>query len=313
MNEFDLIQTIVRRARAAQRPDSVIGVGDDAAVVEIPHGYQLLVSTDTLNVNRHFLPEVEPAALGHKALAVSLSDIAAMGATPAWALLNLTISHQHPNWVREFAEGFGNLARAYDVALIGGDTTNGPTAVAVTVMGLAPTGTAIQRGDAKPGQDVWVTGMLGDAALGLKAQQKGISLTEEQAAALHKPHPPVRFAQSLRAYASAAIDVSDGLLADLGHICKASGVSAILEYDAIPAHTDQARLASLDGGDEYQLCFVADPGYRAQVRQHASEYGVTVAKIGETGASQGAQAVQLTQSGQPMLMPKRTGYVHFSD
>jgi len=225
LSEFGLIRHHFARL-GAQRGDVTLGVGDDCALLRPRPGHEVAVSIDTLVAGIHFLPEVDPQALGHKCLAVGLSDLAAMGAEPAWATLALTLPAEDPDWLRAFAAGFGALAQDYGVALVGGDTTHGPLSITVQVHGLVPAGQAIRRGGARPGDLIGVSGSLGDAALalqGLLSGQPPASLPPFLRERLERPSPRVALGLALRGLATAMIDLSDGLVADLGHILEESG------------------------------------------------------------------------------------------
>ena len=233
-SEFDLI------ARYFARPavNAVLGVGDDCALLNVTNGMDLAVSTDTMVSGTHFFPEVEPEHLGHKALAVNLSDMAAMGAMPYWAMLAITLPGVDHAWLGAFAKGFFDLAEEFNVSLVGGDTTRGPLALTVTIMGEVPAGAALRRSGAKAGNDIWVSGHIGDAALAVAHRHGRLQLEpadyEESVMHLYEPTPRVQLGQALRGMATSAIDISDGLLADLGHICRLSGVGATVELASIP-------------------------------------------------------------------------------
>jgi thiamine-monophosphate kinase len=290
MSEFDLIQTYFAHMTAA-RADVALGIGDDAALVSVPPGQQLALSVDTLVSGVHFLSSVSPRTLGHKALAVNLSDLAAMGAEPAWVTLALTLPEADPAWLAGFAEGFAALADRYGVALIGGDTTRGPLSLSVQIQGLVPEGAALRRAGAREGDGIYVTGSLGDAALCLELMQSSpaetgaIDLLRER---LERPQPRVEAGLGLRGLASSAIDISDGLLADLGHILEASGVGASLELERLPlsdTYTDWLAQGgdwslALTGGDDYELCFTAPEESGPQIERLAAELDLPISRIG---------------------------------
>ena len=313
--EFDLIARIRARAASA-RDDVVLGIGDDAAVVSVPAGRQLAVATDTLNVGVHFPEATAPADIGWKALAVNLSDLAAMGATPAWCTLSLSMPQGDAAWVDAFLDGFLSLAAMHDVALIGGDTTRGPLSVCVTVHGFVAPGQALRRDGARVGDEVWVSGTLGDAAGALVQWRADAAIDATLRARLDKPAPRVALGSALAGIAHAAIDVSDGLVADLGHVCAASGVAAEFDVDALPA--SQALQASFDGelrrelqaagGDDYELCFTAAAGMRETVERAAADAGVQVTRIGRIVEGEGVRA----HTAQGMAWsPSIAGYRHF--
>jgi len=225
LSEFDLIRAHFAHLGAG-RADVVLGVGDDCALLRVPAGQELAVSIDTLVAGVHFLPSVDPEALGHKCLAVGLSDLAAMGAEPAWATLALTLPREDPRWLGAFAAGFAALAREHGLALVGGDTTHGPLSISVQVHGLVPAGQAIRRAGARPGDLVGVSGTLGDAGLALRHLLAGEAVAADSRARLERPTPRVALGLALRGLATAMIDISDGLAADLGHILEESGAAS---------------------------------------------------------------------------------------
>jgi thiamine-monophosphate kinase len=302
--EFDLINAI--RARAARRRDDVaLGIGDDAALLEVPAGRQLVACTDTMVAGVHFLAGTAAEELGWKSLAVNLSDLAAMGADPAWALLSLTLPEADGGFVDRFAGGFVELAAAHDVALVGGDTTQGPLSITVTALGTVPRGGALTRGGACPGDAVFVTGTLGDAAGALRLLRDGGPGTGERTASrglsagLNRPGPRVGAGLALRGVASACIDISDGLLADLGHVCTASGVAAEVDVEALPvsaalrAAFDEAacRDFALVGGDDYELCFTAPADRGGEIASVFGRLGLRVSRIGRIGVGEGVRVL----------------------
>lgn len=314
MSEFDLI----RRHFTRPTPGATLGVGDDAALLRITPGMELAISTDMLVSGTHFLPDADPRLLGHKTLAVNLSDLAAMGAIPRWATLALSLPQADEGWLHAFSQGFFALADAHGVELIGGDTTRGPLNLCITIMGEVPAGAALRRDAAQVGDDIWVSGRLGDAALGLAHLQGKFVLPEMLCepclTALHCPQPRVALGLALRGIARSAIDVSDGLLADLGHIVASSGVGAELDFARVPmneaAHTLGAAAAQyvLCGGDDYELCFTAPVEQRAGLERLAISLGVPLSRIGRIVAGQGC--VVRAADGGAMTMA-RQGYDHF--
>jgi thiamine-monophosphate kinase len=293
LGEFDLIARYFTRPVPAGRGDIALAVGDDCALLEPAPGEQWAVSTDTLVESVHFLPSVDPAALGHKALAVNLSDLAACGAEPRCFFLALALPKVDEAWLAAFSGGMFALADAHRCVLAGGDTTRSPQGViiTVTVMGSVPRGQALLRSGARPGDDLWVSGTLGDAALGLAARQSGTPVPADVRAAverLERPQPQVGLGRALRGVATAAIDISDGLLGDLGHLMERSAVGARVEWNRIPrsdalrrrAEADQRRFA-LAGGDDYELLFTAPAGRRGDVERAAAGAGGAVTRIGE--------------------------------
>lgn len=288
--EFDLIQRIRDRARG--RGDVSLGIGDDAALLRVPAGQALVVAMDTMNVGVHFPHDTAPADIGWKALAVNLSDLAAMGAVPAWCTLSLSLPHADVAWLDAFLDGFDALAARHEVALVGGDTTHGPLSVCVTAFGFVPEAAALRRDGAQVGDEVWVTGTLGDAVAALAQLQAGGVADLALRARLDRPEPRVAFGHALRGLAHACIDVSDGLLQDLGHVCAASGVGARIDMDALPASDalrsravgDTLRRDQASGGDDYELCFTAPVAMRAAVEAAATATSTPATRIGVVAA-----------------------------
>jgi thiamine-monophosphate kinase len=290
-----------------------MGVGDDCALLRTDAGLDLAVTTDMLIEGRHFLPGAEPRALGHKALAVNLSDLAAMGATPRWATLAIAVPNTEQDWLAAFSDGFYALAGRHDVDLIGGDTTRGEArTICITAIGEVPPGMALERAAARAGDELWVSGELGGAALGLVHPEIG-----EAAKRLHWPEPRVELGERLRRLAHAAIDVSDGLAGDLGHILERSGVSATVEYARIPRSAafktlnapDLERDCVLSGGDDYELLFTAPRAQRAELEALAEELELALTRIGTIEAGSGLRI--LDASGRPLA--HRGGFDHFKD
>jgi thiamine-monophosphate kinase len=301
-SEFEII------GRYFSRPSrgAALGAGDDAALVAPSPGMQLAVSTDLLLEGRHFARGADARLLGHKALAVNLSDMAAMGATPRWATLALALERAEDAWLAAFAEGFYALAGRFGVDLIGGDTTRGPLAVCVTILGEVPAGEALRRDGARAGDDVWVSGELGGAAYALRGANDAVA-----AQRLHAPEPRVALGTRLRGLASAAIDVSDGFAQDLGHVLGRSGVGATVEYARLPKHgiADAAleRRCVLGGGDDYELLFTAPAGRRAALEQLGASVALT--RVGVIREAREGLVV-LDEGGAPIPLPP--GFDHFS-
>ncbi|MGY0613200.1 thiamine-phosphate kinase [Luteimonas sp. A501] len=318
MAEFTLIDLIHARAAHA-RDDVVLGIGDDAALLQPPPGMQLVVAMDTLNEGVHFPSGTDAASVGWKALAVNLSDLAAMGAEPAWCTLSLSLPDGDPAWVAGFLDGFFALAGQHRVALVGGDTTRGPLSVSVTVHGFADPGRALRRDGARIGDSVWVSGTLGGAAGALAQWREGRAIAPALRERLERPRPRIALGRTLAGVASACIDVSDGVLADLGHVCAASGVGAHLEIDALPGRDalsphfsgDALRALQASGGDDYELCFTVPATKDATVAAAATAAatGVTVTRIGTVVAGQGVQAFD---SDGRIWQPAQAGHEHFS-
>jgi thiamine-monophosphate kinase len=316
LSEFDLI------TRYFNRPTrhTVLGVGDDAALLAPTPGHELAASTDTMVEGVHFFPEVEPDSLGHKALAVNLSDMAAMGATPKWAMLALTVPKADEAWFEGFARGFFALAAEHDVDLIGGDTARGPRNICVQIMGEVPHGRALRRDGARVGDDVWVSGQVGAAAAAVAHLKGDLSLRGSVLAhclvRLHRPAPRVALGRMLIGVANSAIDISDGLLGDLGHICERSGVGAAIEFAAIPCSAELMPLrghalvtrAILTGGDDYELCFTAVAGRRSEIEALSARVGLALTRIGRIVADTGI--VVADEAGKAMSA-RDGGFDHF--
>lgn len=333
LGEFELIERILRRPQDAQRGRVLLGSGDDCALLQVQPGEQWAVSTDTLVEGRHFLSTVDPAALGHKALAVNLSDLAACGAQPRACTLNLTVPRADEHWLQTFARGFFELADAQGIVLAGGDTTGGPLNIAVTVMGTLPVGAALLRSGAQPGDDLWVShpmedGLgIGDARLALEVFQGHTDLPPEGWRVVRRrmewPAPRVALGVAMRGLAHAAIDLSDGLLGDLGHVLRASGVGAQLWWHALPRSTwvaqqsaQRQRNCLLAGGDDYELLLAAPATARERVAAQAAACGVRLARIGCILPGSGVQVFDDEAAGRAggagwpaALLPR--GFDHF--
>jgi thiamine-monophosphate kinase len=324
MSEFGLIEIIRQRASSTANGYSTtdkagdgvrLGIGDDAALVEVPFGHELVVTTDTLNSGIHFDPEVSAADIGHKALAVNLSDLAAMGASPRWVLLSISMPDLDQQWLEEFVDGFFSLADEAGVILVGGDTCSGGLSISVTAMGLVPGGQAITRAGGRPDDLVVVSGSIGDAALALLETQKGGHVHATGLIALHRPLPRIALGSSLVGKASACIDISDGLLADLGHVAKASGCAAIIELDRLPTaaalrglNPEERWKLQLAGGDDYELCFTIPPGTRPDLPGMASELEIDLTVVGKLTQGDGIRC--LAADGSEFEM-QSAGYEHF--
>jgi thiamine-monophosphate kinase len=319
MSEFDLIQRYFTRPA----PSAILGVGDDAALLRVADDMELVVSTDMLVSGTHFFPDADPFLLGHKTLAVNLSDLAAMGASPRWATLALSLPKADETWLQLFSAGFFELADAHGVELVGGDTTRGPLNLCVTIMGEVPRGKALLREGAQVGDDIWVSGSLGNAALGLAHLQGRITLPEEPRlsclAALQQPQPRVALGLALRGIANSAIDISDGLLADLGHILEYSNAAAEVRYDRLPMSSfcaacdnDMLQLAQrcvLSGGDDFELCFTAPVAKRDELEKLATNLRLPLSRIGKIVSGRGCKV--RAADGNVMTIKER-GYDHFA-
>ncbi|NWK79971.1 thiamine-phosphate kinase [Aquitalea sp. LB_tupeE] len=318
MNEFDLIRQYFTRPAAS----AVLGVGDDAAILRPTPGQDVHVSVDMLVEGRHFFADVSPQALGHKTLAVNLSDMAAMGARPRWAFLSLALPQLDEAWARDFSRGLFALAEQYGVDLAGGDTTRGPLTLSITIMGETPQGQALRRDAAQVGDDVWVSGELGLGAIAValrNGQLADADMSEDVLAAcqckLDFPLPRLELGQALLGVAHAAVDVSDGLLADLGHILRASGVAAEIWADSLPSLSplEAERARWLDylaaGGDDYELCFTAPAAARTAVEAAGRTADCRVTRIGHVVAGSGAR---LLDKAGAIITLNKAGYDHFA-
>jgi thiamine-monophosphate kinase len=306
MGEFDLIARFFKRP--AQRQP--LGVGDDCALLAPAPGTHLAVSSDMLVEGRHFLPGADPRRLGHKCLAVNLSDLAACGARPLAFTLALALPEADEAWLAPFSEGLLALADAHGCELVGGDTTRGPLNLCITVFGEVPAGQALLRSGARAGDDLYVSGTLGDARLALQAMRGEVTVPAPVLAAarerLDRPTPRVALGLALRGLATSAIDISDGLLGDLGHVLQASGVGATVDADAVATllaagtavGSDLRRAYTLAGGDDYELAFTAPPATRESVRVAAAQADTRVTRIGQIEAAHGLRLVDA--HGQPV-------------
>jgi thiamine-monophosphate kinase len=310
LSEFDIIRRYFDRAPNR----ALLGVGDDCALVRPNAGLELAVTTDMLVEGRHFLPGAAARSLGHKALAVNLSDLAAMGAAPRWALLALGLPAADAGWLEAFSAGFFALAERYGVELIGGDTTrSGLRTISIVALGEVPAGVAMYRSSAKVGDDIWVSGELGGAALALRRPE-----ITEVARRLHEPEPRVELGERLRGLAHAAIDVSDGLTGDLGHVLERSQVGAVLDYERIPrpaifssiGNRELERDCVLSGGDDYELAFTAAPRRREALDALSGELGLALTRIGSIDGDEPKLVVRDAE-GEPMTY--RRSYDHFRE
>ena len=317
-SEFDLIRRhFTRPARHTE-----LAVGDDAALLAPRPGMRVAVSTDMLVAGTHFFADTDPEGLGWKTLAVNVSDLAAMGAEPRWAFLALALPRADEAWIAAFARGFFACADAFGVDLAGGDTTRGPLALSVTIAGEVPAGAAITRGGAHAGDDLWVSGQPGCAALGLAALRGEAELDAPHRAqfvdALQRPQPRVALGLALRGLASAMLDVSDGLLGDLRHILECSAAGAIVETAALPlaaltasgADTALCRRCLLAGGDDYELLFAAPPRHRGAIEALSARLGLPLHRIGEFTRER--ERLMLREADGTLAAPAAYGYDHFA-
>lgn len=319
MNEFSLINTYFKKGSLA-RDDVTYGIGDDAACVKLPPGMELLISTDTLVAGVHFLSDWDAFDIAYKAVMVNVSDMAAMAATPCWATLALTLPSNDAAWLRRFSQGLHKALALYGISLIGGDTTCGPLTITITMHGTAPIDHAIRRSGAGISDIIWLSGEIGAAALAVSfLNRSDINVTPKDQRILMKkllkPKPRLDLANILQRFATSAIDISDGLSADLHHITKASGISARLSLDAIPIHSlaiqylgDKALDFSLQGGDDYELCFTTKAETLDEMRAALKTEGLACFPIGMMVEGRGLCAVDNTGA-KKILEPK--GYSHF--
>lgn len=316
MTEFDLIRRFFTRAT----PSALLGVGDDAALLNVSSGNVLAVSSDMLISGTHFFPDADPFMLGHKTLAVNLSDMAAMGAAPRWATLAIALPEVDEAWLEKFSAGFFAVAQQYSVELVGGDTTRGPLNLCVTIMGEVPQGSALLRSGAQVGDEIWVSGQLGNASLALAHLQGRIVLNEAEfaacAQALHQPQPRVALGLALRGIANSAIDISDGLLADIGHILDASQAAAEIDFALLPVSSllqtylqqQLGKQCTLSGGDDYELCFTAPVMRHAELLNISARLELPLTCIGKVIAGRGC--IVHDAEDKPLII-EASGYDHF--
>ena len=317
MDEFELIRRFFS-AQPVQREDVLLGIGDDAALLHVPAAQELVVSTDTLVAGMHFPVDLSAEAVGHRALAVNLSDLAAMGAAPAWALLALTLPEVDEKWLEGFAWGFFQLARRFNVALVGGNLARGALNITLSVHGFVPTGEALTRSGAHAGDHVFVTGCLGDAAAGLERLRAGVDAADADSGVRRFcfPEPRITAGLALRGIASAAIDVSDGFAADLGHILQASGVGARIAVASLPLSPallrhvprEEAERLALSGGDDYELCFTVPPERMQRFESRKGMLDCPVTRLGEIIPEKTLRCMRTDTTEWPL---NAAGYKHF--
>jgi len=322
MKEFELIQTYFAD-RGPQRKDVILGVGDDAALTRVPQDKLLVVATDTMVENVHFFSDADPRSIGHRCLAVNLSDFAAMGAEPAWASLALTLPCADEEWMKEFSAGLFEIAEYYNVQIIGGDTTQGPLAITISLKGFVPDDKVLTRSGAKVGDWVYVTGQLGDSALAVQAKLNELVLPEHHKKSIDQRfnYPAARLAAGhvLRHAASSAIDISDGLVQDLRHILKASEVAAEIDVQKLPisedvkacVEHDEAVKLALIGGEDYELLFTVPEEQKGYLEQNITAMGVKFTCIGQIRS--GEPNVSLVSGDESYVMPEQEGYQHFAE
>jgi len=316
--EFNLIEKYFTRPAK----QTILSVGDDAALIRVAEDFQLAISSDMLVAGTHFFSDTAPYDIGWKSLAVNVSDMAAMGANPKWATLAIALPKPDEAWVNEFSRGFFTCADAFNIDLIGGDTTRGPLNISVTIMGEVPAGKALRRDGAQAGDDIWVSGQLGNAALALAHLQGKLKLANDalqtNTRALNRPMPRAELGLALRDIAHSAIDISDGLLSDLGHILKASSVGAEIHLDTIPCSVfsktnlseDIFRQYVLAGGDDYELCFTAPLHAGAKIHKISSTLNLPITRIGSIHARTG---LIVLDENKKAISIEKTGYDHFSE
>ncbi|MEA3303341.1 MAG: thiamine-phosphate kinase [Pseudomonadota bacterium] len=318
LSEFSLIDDYIAISRT-RRPDVSIGIGDDCAILEVPPGKSLAVSMDTLVSGRHFIEGVNAVSLGHKALAVNLSDLAAMGAEPAWATLSLTMPEADIRWIRDFMQGFLALADRFGVQLVGGDTSRGPLSITVQIHGFVDPRLVMRRDAAQPGDLIYVTGSLGDAGLALRLQQAGKldkSDHQELLRRLDSPIPRINEGMQLASIATAAIDLSDGLISDLGHVVQQSHCGATIELQRLPCSRavkqaiDESNEWSLplSSGDDYELCFTVPAEKQPQLQQLAATLDCPLTHIGVIEQQPGIRCVDAEGA----EVDVESGYDHFT-
>lgn len=317
MHEFEIIKHFFAERVISSRRDVVIGIGDDCALVEVPVDQALAISTDTLVVGVHFFENADPADIGYKALAVNLSDLAAMGAEPAWVSVALTLPQPDEKWLQGFSEGFFTLLDHFSLQLIGGDLTQGPLTITMHVQGFVPKQQVLRRGGAKSGDRIYVSNSLGDAGLALRLLRGEIVVADTDKTyllnRLNRPEPRISEGLALRNIASSAIDISDGLIADLGHILQQSGVGATINTDNIPLSPElstnllkeEALELALTAGDDYELCFTVPPKYEFMLSQSLRKFYC----IGIIDAQPGLRL--LDNQGKTVAMNSR-GFEHFT-
>ena len=320
MGEFDLIKRYF--SRKSLQNDVSLSVGDDCAITSIPSGYQLAITTDTLVEGTHFLPSISPADLAYKSVAVNLSDLAAMGATPTWMSLALTLPEIKEAWLAEFSQSLFAILDRYSVSLIGGDTTQGPLSITLTAQGFLPENQGLFRHQAKVGDWIFVSGFLGDSAAGLDLLLQNRKIENESdryfiQRHLH-PTPRVELGLALRAFSCCALDISDGLLADLGHILERSQVGAEIYLENLPLsrhlctqyEQTQAEKFALTGGEDYELCFTVSEEKREEMEQVLRSQGIKVTCIGQILPE--TSGLNLLKNGKKIALPTHIGFDHFS-
>lgn len=319
LTEFEIIDKYFRHL-TGKNDRAVVAIGDDAAVINIPYGRQLVTSVDTLVGGVHFFQDTDPFNVGYKSLAVNISDLAAMGAQPLWTTLALTVPDNDPDWMEKFAAGFATVANKYGVSLIGGDLTHGPLSITIQIMGIVERNLALTRGGAGTGDGIYVSGCLGGAGLALACRKQELAHTVQPSQSsterLLRPDPKVKLGRALLKLATAAIDISDGLASDLGHILESSGKGATVNLDSIPLCDDLGQIADQDtrlqiglcSGDDYELCFTVPEKDIIRFEQVREELNIPLFRIGEI--TNGHSIKWLNADGSEYQLAA-TGYRHF--
>ncbi len=329
-SEFNLIHQYFNASTRLPRKDVALAIGDDCAITEIKANQRLAVTTDTLVEGVHFFPDIAPADLAYKSVAVNLSDLAAMGAEPAWVSLALTLPEVDHAWLSEFSQSFFTILDHYNVDLIGGDTTKGPLSITITAHGLLPRDKALCRHAAEKGDWIYVSGCLGDSAAGLqllrkqlqeKSAENELSAAESYLIQRHlRPTPRVLLGQTIAPYASAAIDISDGLLADLSHILQRSEVGASLKLEQLPLSAqlievvgrEQAEQLALTGGEDYELCFTVPDRNCSKLERALTHIGVDYTCIGQIRSKKIKNSIRLKRFNEKVPLPEEQGFDHFN-
>ena len=317
VSEFDLINQYFK-STAINRDDVLLGIGDDCALLSPPEGKVLAVSTDTLISGVHFPESTSAQDIGYKSLAVNLSDLAAMGAEPAWVSLAISLPKPDESWLHQFMQGFNQLIDAYNICLIGGDTTQGRLSITINITGFVDAQNALRRSNAKSGDYIYVTGDIGDAGLGLKALLNKLPQEHNLISCinrLNRPVPQIMAGKILSQFAVAAIDISDGLLADLNHICQASHVGAVLNIEQLPVSNSLLKyykhkpdwLDVITAGDDYELCFTCSKSQSVEIEALMSQHKIKLTRIGKIVENKG---VQCMLNGKPVDVDFK-GYEHF--
>ncbi|WP_409500279.1 thiamine-phosphate kinase [Mannheimia glucosida] len=324
MGEFDIIERYFNASQRPPRKDVLLSIGDDCALTSLKPNQQLAITTDTLVCGTHFLPTISPADLAYKSVATNLSDLAAMGAEPAWISLALTLPEINHDWLAEFSEHFFEILDHYNVDLIGGDTTCGPLSLTITAQGIVPQDRGLFRHNAKVGDWIYVSGTLGDSAGGLQLllnqQSEQVNWNKEQSYLIQRhlrPTPRVLLGLTIASIANAAIDISDGLLSDLSHILKRSDCGAVLNLENFPLSDallscysrTEAEYFALNGGEDYELCFTVPNDNKAKLDKALANIGVTYTCIGQIRSAK--EGLTLLRHNQPVTLPSQRGYDHF--